>query len=85
MPKNDTLDALGDAITTILTINLPDMPKICHRYTQDMPKISKICAQMPMICLNCAKDMLNMYRQYAQDMPKICPRFAQDLPKICPR
>ena len=46
MPKIDTLDALGDAITTILTTNLPDMPKICYRYDQDVPKISKICAQI---------------------------------------
>ena len=32
MPTIDTLDALGDAMTSILTTNLAqDMPKICPR------------------------------------------------------
>ena len=34
MPKIDTLDALGDARCA------QDMPKICPRYAQDLPKIS---------------------------------------------
>ena len=46
MPKIDTLDALGDAITTILTTNLQNIRKICQIYAQDMPNISKICAQI---------------------------------------
>ena len=32
MPKIDTLGALGNAITKILTANIPDMPQICPRY-----------------------------------------------------
>ena len=33
MPKIDTLDALGDAITKIVTTDTQDMPQICPRYT----------------------------------------------------
>ena len=32
MPKIDTLDALGNAITKILTANIQDMPQICPRH-----------------------------------------------------
>ena len=42
MPKIDTLDALGDAITKILatiltTDHAKDMPNKCPRYAIDMP------------------------------------------------
>ena len=51
MPKIDTLDALVDAMTTILTTNFDNQPKLCPRYTSD---ISKICPRsvqdMPEVC-----------------------------------
>ena len=43
MPKNDSLDALGDAmtttLTTILTTNLQDMPEILHKHAQDIQNL----------------------------------------------
>ena len=73
MPTIDTLDALGDATTTIwtkiLTTNhAKDIPNKCPRYTTDMPKISKICAQIrPKKCPNLAKIMANISPRYALD------------------
>ena len=54
MPKIDKLDALVDAMTTILTTNFDNQPKLCPRYTQGMPMIysryvqdlSKICPKL---------------------------------------
>ena len=71
MPKIDKLDAPVDAMTTILTTNLDNQPKLCPRYTKGMLMIYPIYA----------KDMLKMCPRYAQDMPKI----RQNMPKICPR
>ena len=51
MPKIETLDALGDAITTILTtikICLGfDMLKICPKYSLDMPKGPRNAQDLP--------------------------------------
>ena len=70
MPKIDTLDALGDAMTTILiinlTANLQNMPKTFPRYPKFVPKLVRRNAHaMP----------------HAQIVPKICPRYAEDIVK----
>ena len=41
---------------------LKDMPKICPRYAQDMPKHTQ--------------DIFKITQKSAQDMPTICPRYA---------
>ena len=54
MPKIDTLDALGNAITKILTTNIQDLPQICPRYPSKSVEMSMICQKfakyMPKIC-----------------------------------
>ena len=64
MPKIDTLDALVDAMTTILTNNFDNQPKLCPRYTQGMPVIYPRYVQ----------DLFKICRRNVQDMPEVCPR-----------
>ena len=72
MPKNDTLDALGDVmtttlttiLTTILTTNLNNQiwqPILTTNldYQPWLPTLTRLC------------------QKYAQYMPKVCPRYAQ--------
>ena len=52
MSKIDTLDALVDAMTTILTTNFDNQPKLCPRYTQGKPMIySRYVQDLSKICL----------------------------------
>ena len=69
MPKIDTLDALVDAMTTILTNNFDNQPKLCPRYASD---ISKICPRS-------VQDMPKECPRYARGMPEISPRYALDI------
>ena len=79
MPKNDTLDTLGDAIRYT-----QDTPKICPRYPPDMPKIySRYAQDVLKICLRYAQDMPKICLIYAQDMLMKCPSYAWDMPMIC--
>ena len=64
MPKIDTLDALVDAMTTILTTNFDNQPKLCPRYTQGMPVIYPRYVQ----------DLFKICQRNVQDMPEVCPR-----------
>ena len=64
MPKIDKLDALVDAMTTILTTNFDNQPKLCPRYTQGMPVIYPRYVQ----------DLFKICRRNVQDMPEVCPR-----------
>ena len=66
MPKNDLLDALGDAMTTIFTLILTypqNMLKIFLKYSQDMPEIrSRYAQDMAKKCQIC--------KRYAKGIPK---------------
>ena len=64
MPKIDKLDAPVDAMTTILTTNFDNQPKLCPRYTQGMPVIYPRYVQ----------DLFNICRRNVQDMPEVCQR-----------
>ena len=48
-------------LATILTTNLQDMSKVCHRYV-------KICPTYP-------KFVPKLVRRHAHHMPKLCPRY----------
>ena len=65
MPKNDTLDALGDAMTTILTTILTT------NLAQEMPQIIDICPFVPKF----AKDMQMTCQRYTKRIFK----YAQDI------
>ena len=69
MPKIDKLDAPVDAMTTILTTNFDNQPKLCPRYTQGMPVIYPRSVQ----------DMPKECPRYARGMPEISPRYALDI------
>ena len=64
MPKIDKLDALVDEMTTILTTNFDNQPKLCPRYTQGMPVIYPRYVQ----------DLFKICRRNVQDMPEVCQR-----------
>ena len=65
MPKIDKLDSLVDAMTTILTTNFDNQPKLCPRYTQGMPVIYPRYVQ----------DLFKICQRYARDKPKKCLRY----------
>ena len=78
MSNIDTLDALGDALNTILTKILTTIYRceICGRKEGKSPK------NVPKLVPRNAHDMPMICPRYAQDIPKICFRYAQDMPKI---